>query len=132
MPGPNRVRGAFALIVLWVVLAGSLGVEVILGAFLAGALIARTGRPTGNSSRVTGRMGYGFLIPSSHHGRRRFDLTALCFTRPCGWWGVDTGCLSGDTLRHVLGSLFSWRESIAARALLSYGCRLIIAARRSH
>ena len=35
-----QVRGAFALMIIWVVLAEALGVETILGAFLAGAVIS--------------------------------------------------------------------------------------------
>lgn len=37
---PIRVRGAFAAMIIRVVLAEALGVEVILGAFLAGAVIS--------------------------------------------------------------------------------------------
>jgi Kef-type K+ transport system membrane component KefB len=59
-----RVRGAFALMVAWVVLAEAFGVEVILGAFLAGAI---AGLVAGHEDHETrdklDAIGYGFFIP---------------------------------------------------------------------
>ncbi len=59
-----RVRGAFALMVAWVVLAEAFGVEVILGAFLAGAI---AGLIAGHDDETTrdklDAIGYGFFIP---------------------------------------------------------------------
>ena len=57
-----RVRAAFALMVAWVVLAEALGVEVILGAFLAGAIAGLIGDPDQDNARAKlDGIGYGFV-----------------------------------------------------------------------
>jgi len=59
-----RVRGAIALMVAWVVLAEAFGVEVILGAFLAGAIAGLISGPSDQDSRgKLDAVGYGFFIP---------------------------------------------------------------------
>ncbi len=128
-----RVRGAFALIVLWVVLAGSLGVEVILGAFLAGAIIGQN-RQTSRQifEEKLDAMGYGFFIPIFFiMVGARFDLTAL-LASPGALWLVGLLILAAYLVKLLpamcFRSLFSWRESIAAGALLSSRLSLIIAA----
>ena len=58
-----RVRGAFALMVAWVVLAEALGVELILGAFLAGAIAGLISGPDDeNAKEKLDAIGYGFFI----------------------------------------------------------------------
>jgi Kef-type K+ transport system membrane component KefB len=66
-----HVRGAFALMVLWAVLAEALGVEIILGAFLAGAILNISSR--GSESN----------LPSS----ARASTSARCCSnaRRCCW-----------------------------------------------
>ena len=90
-----RVRGAFALMVVWVVLAQALGVEVILGAFLAGALVAATSRDTESPMRESlDAMGYGFFVADLlHHGWRelRPGLAAGFAQRASAGAGPD-GC----------------------------------------
>ncbi|MGD2050601.1 MAG: cation:proton antiporter, partial [Chloroflexota bacterium] len=59
-----RVRGAIALMVAWVVLAEALGVELILGAFLAGAIAGLFSGPEEQIAREKlDAIGYGFFIP---------------------------------------------------------------------
>jgi Kef-type K+ transport system membrane component KefB/Trk K+ transport system NAD-binding subunit len=128
-----RVRGAFALIVLWVVLAGSLGVEVILGAFLAGALLGLNRQTTRQvfEEKLDG-MGYGFFIPLFFiMVGARFDLAAL-LASPGALWLVAFMIVAAYLVKMLpalcFRTLFSWRESFAAGALLSSRLSLIIAA----
>jgi Kef-type K+ transport system membrane component KefB/Trk K+ transport system NAD-binding subunit len=127
-----RVRGAFALIVAWVVLAGSLGVEVILGAFLAGAILGQNRTSRQIFEEKLDAMGYGFFIPIFFiMVGARFDLAAL-LTSPGALWlvGLLVGAAYLVKLLPALcfRSLFSWRETFAAGALLSSRLSLIVAA----
>jgi Kef-type K+ transport system membrane component KefB len=77
-----RVRGAFVLLVGFVALAESLGLEVILGAFLAGAVVSLVDRdrmlthPTFRTKLEA--VGYGVFIPVFFVSSGiRFDLGAL-------------------------------------------------------
>jgi Kef-type K+ transport system membrane component KefB len=61
-----RVRAAVALLIAFVVLAGRFGLETILGAFLAGAIVSVVDRDTTTHPRFRAKLdaiGYGFLIP---------------------------------------------------------------------
>jgi len=128
-----RVRGAFALIVLWVVLAGSLGVEVILGAFLAGALLGMNQKTTRQVfEEKLDAMGYGFFIPIFFiMVGARFDLPAL-LASPGALWLVALLIVAAYLVKLLpalcFRTLFSWRESMAAGVLLSSRLSLIIAA----
>lgn len=128
-----RVRGAFALIVLWVVLAGSLGVEVILGAFLAGAIIGQNRERTNRIfEEKLDAMGYGFFIPLFFiMVGARFDLAAL-LAAPGALWLVPL-LVAGAYLVKLLPAFglrlqYSWRECIAGGMLLASRLSLIIAA----
>ena len=77
-----RVRGAFVLLVAFVALAESLGLEAILGAFLAGAVVSLVDRdrmlthPTFRTKLEA--VGYGVFIPVFFVASGiRFDLNAL-------------------------------------------------------
>jgi Kef-type K+ transport system membrane component KefB len=77
-----RVRGAFLLLVGFVALAESLGLEVILGAFLAGAVVSLVDRDrmlTHPAFRTKlEAVGYGVFIPVFFVASGiRFDLDAL-------------------------------------------------------
>lgn len=128
-----RVRGAFALIVLWVVLAGSLGVEVILGAFLAGAIIGQNRHTTRQIfEEKLDAMGYGFFIPIFFiMVGARFDLSGL-LASPGALWLVALLIVAAYLVKLLpalcFRTLFSWRESLAAGALLSSRLSLVIAA----
>ncbi|QST02063.1 cation:proton antiporter (plasmid) [Pontibacillus sp. ALD_SL1] len=56
------VRGVFALVLFFVVLSESLGVESILGAFLAGVIVSLLS-PDESFKHQLDSFGYGFLIP---------------------------------------------------------------------
>ncbi len=61
-----RVRAAVLLLVGFVALASRLGLEIILGAFLAGAVVGLVDRDTSTHPRFRTKLeaiGYGFLIP---------------------------------------------------------------------
>jgi Kef-type K+ transport system membrane component KefB len=60
------VRAAVVLLVAFVVLAERFGLETILGAFLAGAVVGLVDRDTTSHPRFRAKLealGYGFLIP---------------------------------------------------------------------
>ncbi len=128
-----RVRGAFALMVFWVVLAEMLGVEIILGAFLAGAVLSLIGR--GEKAGLHEKLdaiGYGFFIPIFFiNVGVNFDLPAL-LSSPAAMLLLPLLILAAYLVKFlpalVFRSLFSWRETLAAGALLSSRLSLIIAA----
>jgi Kef-type K+ transport system membrane component KefB len=77
-----RVRGAFALLVGLSAVAGRLGLEVILGAFVAGAVLSLADRDRAVTHRLfRGKLeavGYGIFIPVFFvTSGVRFDLDAL-------------------------------------------------------
>ena len=77
-----RVRGALLLLVLLVVLAENLGLETILGAFVAGAVVSLVDRDTAKTHPLfrikLEAIGYGFLVPVFFiSSGMRFDLDAL-------------------------------------------------------
>ncbi len=129
-----RVRGAFALMVAWVVLAQALGVEIILGAFLAGAIVSLlAGREEESVLREKlDAIGYGFFIPIF------FITVGINFNLPALLSSPETMLLV--VLLIVLAYLvkllpaliyrlrFPWRETLAGGFLLSSRLSLIIAA----
>jgi len=77
-----RIRGAVVLMLLFVVLAERLGLEVILGAFVAGGILRLVDRDMMERHPQTRpkleALGYGFLIPVFFvSSGLRFDLGAL-------------------------------------------------------
>lgn len=59
-----QVRGSLALMVVFVALAQAIGAELILGSFLAGAVISSVSREEGSSLRLKlEAIGYGFFVP---------------------------------------------------------------------
>jgi Kef-type K+ transport system membrane component KefB/Trk K+ transport system NAD-binding subunit len=128
-----EVRGAFALMVAWVVLASRLGVEVILGAFLAGAIISLSSR--GHESPLRGKLdaiGYGFFIPIFFvMVGAKFDVSALLGS-PRGLLLVPLMIVATYGVELVANQpirlLFTWRETTAASLLLSSRLSLSIAA----
>jgi Kef-type K+ transport system membrane component KefB len=75
-----RVRAAIVVLVLFVTLAAHLGVEAILGAFVAGALLraADGDRDTTHFGTKLEAIGFGFLVPIFFvTSGIRFDLDAL-------------------------------------------------------
>lgn len=128
-----HVRGALALMVMWVVLAQAMGLEVILGAFLAGAIlsVSMQGQETPLHDKLD-TIGYGFFIPIFFISvGSKFDLRAL-LASPTALLLVP-GLIVVVYLVKLLPALllrsrFSWRETLAAGSLLSSRLSLIIAA----
>ena len=76
-----RVRAAIVVLVVFVSLAADLGVEAILGAFVAGALLRAADRRQGAGTLFGTKLeaiGFGFLVPIFFvTSGIRFDLDAL-------------------------------------------------------
>jgi Kef-type K+ transport system membrane component KefB/Trk K+ transport system NAD-binding subunit len=128
-----QVRGALALMLIFVVLAETTGTELILGSFVAGAVVSLFSPGEGDSIRVKlDAIGYGLFIPIFFvNVGVDLDLEAL---------GESTDDLillpvflavafASKLLPAVILRLrFSARESLAAGFLLSSRLSLIIAA----
>ncbi len=128
-----QVRGAFALMVAWIVLAEALGVEVILGAFLAGAIVSLiAGHDESPLREKLDAIGYGFFIPIFFISVGiRFNLKAL-LASPEALLLVPLLLVLAFLVKLIPALLyrtrFSWRETLAAGFLLSARLSLIIAA----
>ncbi len=128
-----RVRGALALMVAWVVLALAFGVELILGAFLAGAIASLITRNDDFSSRERlDALGYGFFIPIFFIlVGAELDLAALAAS-PQALVLVPVLLVVAYVVKLVPSLLlrirFTWREAIGGGLLISSRLSLIIAA----
>ena len=127
-----RVRGSMALALVFIALAEGLGVENILGAFLAGVLVSfLVGSETSMLREKLDAIGYGFFIPIFFvMVGVQFDLPALLGSdSPWATVGLLLAIAFGVKL---LGAMtfrlaFGWRETFAASTLLSARLSLIIA-----
>jgi Kef-type K+ transport system membrane component KefB len=128
-----KMRSAFAIMLVFVVLSETLGVEIILGAFLAGAIIALL--KTFYDQEVIHQLesiGYGFLIPIFFikvgldiNLKVIFESSSALLLVPI----LVIAALVVKILPALVFRLkFTWRESISAGALLSARLSLIIAA----
>lgn len=128
-----RVRAALAFMVAWVVLAQALGVELILGAFLAGAVAGLLAESEESTARVKlDAIGYGFFVPIFFiMVGVEFKLSALLDSPSAIWLVlilVGLSYLVKVIPALALRTLFPWRETLAAGILLSSRLSLIIAA----
>jgi len=128
-----KVRGAFAIMVGFVVLAQVIGAELILGAFLGGVLASLlSGKGEENLRYKLDAIGFGFFVPLFFvFVGVQFDLKAF-LQAPSAWLLLPI-LLVGSFGIKVLSSLvfrlsFSWRETISSGLLLSARLSLIIAA----
>ena len=129
-----KVRGSLALMVMCVVLADALGVEIILGAFLAGAIVSYAGSK-GHESALHGKLdaiGYGFFIPIFFiNVGAGFDLGSLLGS-PTALLLVPVLVAAAYLVKLIPAvlyrRLFSWREVFALGTLMSARLSLIIAA----
>lgn len=128
-----RLRGSFALALVFIALAESLGIENILGAFLAGVIVSLLSEGEGSILREKlDAVGYGFFIPIFFVMIGvGFDLPALLSSRAALLLvplliGIAYVVKFGPALLYRLH--YSWRETLAAGALLSSRLSLIIAA----
>ena len=126
-----QVRGAFALMVAWVVLAESLGVELILGAFLAGAIAGLISQDNESSREKLDAIGYGFFIPIFFIMIGvELDLH-IFLDSPDALMLVPLLAVMAYAVKLVPSLLFkakfSWRHALASGFLLSSRLSLIIA-----
>ncbi len=128
-----KVRGAFALMIAFVVMAELIGAELILGAFLAGVLAALLSRSEDSELRhKLDAIGFGFFIPLFFvYVGVQFDLKAF-LSEPSSLILLPVLLISSFGLKlisaFVFRMSFSWRETIASGFLLSARLSLIIAA----
>ena len=128
-----RIRGSIALMVVWVSLAQLLGVEIILGAFLAGVLAGViVGHEEKSFREKLDAIGYGFFIPLF------FIMVGVRMHLPVLFQNRDALYLfplfiiGAYVVKLIPVCIFrlsvSWKSSIAAGFLLSSRLSLIIAA----
>jgi len=128
-----RVRGAIALMVAWVVLAEAFGVELILGAFLAGAIAGLVSGPEEESAREKlDAIGYGFFIPIFFiMVGVRFNMAAVMESTQgliLLAWLVVVAFIVKIVPSLLLKLRFTWRQTLGGGMLLSSRLSLIIAA----
>jgi Kef-type K+ transport system membrane component KefB/Trk K+ transport system NAD-binding subunit len=128
-----KVRGAFAIMVGFVVMAQIIGAELILGAFLGGVLASLlSGAGEENLRYKLDAIGFGFFVPLFFiFVGIQFDLSAFV-GEPSAWLLLPI-LLAGAFGIKLLSALvfrlsFSWRETISSGFLLSARLSLIIAA----
>jgi Kef-type K+ transport system membrane component KefB/Trk K+ transport system NAD-binding subunit len=128
-----RVRAAFALMVAWVVLAEAFGVELILGAFLAGVIAGLLDDQEGENARdKLDAVGYGFFIPIFFiMVGVEFNLRAI-IESPQALLLVPLLVAIAYFVKVIPSLLmrmqFDWRKTMASGFLLSSRLSLIIAA----
>jgi len=128
-----KVRGAFALMIAFVVLAELLGAELILGAFLGGVLASLLSEP--NDEKIRHKLdaiGFGFFVPLFFvYVGVRFDLQAFLHNREA-WVLLPILLVAAFAIKIISALVFrfaySWKESLSSGMLLSARLSLIIAA----
>jgi Kef-type K+ transport system membrane component KefB/Trk K+ transport system NAD-binding subunit len=127
-----KVRAAFALMLMFVALSQALGTEIILGAFLAGTVLALLRTPEDiETIHKLEAIGFGFFIPLFFiQVGIRFNLGALMASSAALL--VPLLLVAAIFVKLVPSFLFrlsfTWRETLAAGVLLSARLSLIIAA----
>ncbi len=127
------MKGAFALAILFMALAQGLGIEYILGSFLAGVIVSALSSGEGSElqEKLDG-IGYGFFVPIFFiMVGVGFDLPALLSSgRALLLVPILIGVAYAVKLVPILifRLQFSWRETFAAGVLMSARLSLIIAA----
>ena len=128
-----KVRGAFAIMVGFVVLAEMLGAELILGAFLGGVLASLlSGKGEEKLRHKLDAIGFGFFVPLFFiFVGIQFDLNAF-LEEPSAWLLLPILLVSAFSIKLISSLIFrlrfSWRETLASGMLLSARLSLIIAA----
>jgi Kef-type K+ transport system membrane component KefB/Trk K+ transport system NAD-binding subunit len=128
-----KVRGAFAIMVGFVVMAEMIGAELILGAFLGGVLASLlSGSGEEKLRHKLDAIGFGFFVPLFFIVVGvRFDLNAF-IEEPSAWILIPillVGAFAIKLLSTMVFRLsFSWRETLSSGMLLSARLSLIIAA----
>lgn len=128
-----KVRGSLALMLIFVALSESLGTEVILGAFLAGVLIAIfTKSNVSDLHHTLEALGFGFFIPIFFiMVGARFDISAI-FGSSNAELQILVLVLVAFAIKILaalpLRLIQPWRQTLASGFLLSSRLSLIIAA----
>jgi Kef-type K+ transport system membrane component KefB len=128
-----RVRGAFVLMLLFIVLAEMIGTEIILGAFLAGAIVSLlvTREESAALHMKLYGIGYGFFVPIFFiMVGVQFDIQAL-LASPGTLALVPVLMIAAFLVKIIASYAFVHRygksKSVAAGILLSSRLSLIIA-----
>lgn len=127
------MKGAFALAILFMALAQGLGIEYILGSFLAGVIVSALSNGEGSElqEKLDG-IGYGFFVPIFFiMVGVGFDLPALLSSgRALLLVPILIGVAYAVKMVPILlfRLQFSWRETFSAGVLMSARLSLIIAA----
>ncbi len=130
-----RVRIAIVLLVGFVAVAQKIGLEAILGAFLAGAILAATDRDTMSHPHFRAKLdaiGYGFLVPVFFVASGiRFDLQALTDS-PSAFARVPLFLLALLVVRGLPAALYTRRvgrrSSVAAGLLQATSLPFLVTA----
>jgi CPA2 family monovalent cation:H+ antiporter-2 len=131
--GQIKIRAAFTMMLTFVVLSEVLGAEIILGAFLAGAIVSLLRTPEDDElPPQLEAIGFGFFIPIFFiMVGVEFNLTAL-LNSPESLLLVPLLLVAALVVKLLPALLFkkqyTWRETVAAGFLLSARLSLIIAA----
>ncbi len=128
-----KVRAAFTIMLIFVVLAQILGTELILGAFLAGVVVSMLRTPADeNLTAQLEAIGFGFFIPIFFINVGLDFNLPLLLASPQNLILVPVLLISALLVKFiptlVFRLAFPWRETIAAGAVLSARLSLIIAA----
>lgn len=131
--GHFDVRASMALVLVFLALAQQLGVETILGAFLAGAIISLLGRDLGEHLRVKlDAIGFGFFVPFFFilFGANLHLWSAFASGRT--WYLLPAFMLVAYAVKVVPILVFrfryTWADTMAGGLLLSAQLSLTIAA----
>ncbi|MEJ2597124.1 MAG: monovalent cation:proton antiporter family protein [Anaerolineales bacterium] len=128
-----KVRAAFAVMLMFVVLSQVLGAEIILGAFLAGAVVTllRTPEDEHLVSQLEA-IGFGFFIPIFFIKVGIDFNLAVLLSSNTSLLLVPVLLVAALLVKYIptllFRATFSWRETLAAGTLLSARLSLIIAA----
>jgi Kef-type K+ transport system membrane component KefB len=128
-----KVRAAFTMMLIFVVLSEVSGTEIILGAFLAGAIVSLLRQPEDEGlTEKLEAIGFGFFIPIFFiMVGVNFNLAVLLSSQRALLL-VPVLLLAAIAVKFIPTLLFrlrfSWQETLAAGALLSARLSLIIAA----
>ena len=128
-----KVRAAFTIMLLFVVLSETIGTEIILGAFLAGAIVSLLKRPEDESlEHELNAIGFGFFIPIFFiMVGVDFNLAALTDS-PQALVLAPLLILAALVVKFAPALVFklaySWRQALGAGTILSSRLSLIIAA----
>ena len=128
-----KVRAAFTIMLIFVALSETIGTEIILGAFLAGAIVSLLKRPEDEHlEHELNVIGFGFFIPIFFiMVGVDFNLTALTDS-PQAVVLAPMLILTALVVKFLPSLVFklsySWRQTFGAGSILSARLSLIIAA----